>query len=123
MLPLISEPESLTAPASQSPSETDVALELLADRQRRAVLEYLCDHEDETTLSDLAEYVALENRDESSGALAATGDALFGTRRRVELSLRHVHLPKLAAADAIDYDTDTNAVSLRERGTDVLARI
>lgn len=124
MLPVISDPESLTSPSSTgSTDETDAAFDLLADHRRRAVLRYLDDHDDPVSLSDLTEHITLEQRGRASGTIAATGDALLGTRRRVQLSLRHVHLPKLAAAHAIEYDTDTNTVSLRDRGFELLERV
>ncbi|ELY49560.1 DUF7344 domain-containing protein [Natronorubrum bangense] len=123
MLPVISDPESLTTPSStDSAAQTDTAFDLLTDQRRRAVLRYLNDNEDPVSLSDLADHVALEERDRTSGTIAATGDALLGTRRRIELSLRHVHLPKLAAADAVTFDTDANTVSLCETGTALLAQ-
>ncbi|ELY42623.1 DUF7344 domain-containing protein [Natronorubrum sulfidifaciens] len=122
MLPLVSEPESLSTLQSTPATETDPATDLLADQQRRTVLEYLVEHDRPVSLVELAEYVTLEQRGHPSGALAATGDALLGTRRRVQLSLRHVHLPALAAADAIDFDVDTNTISLREIGAELLIR-
>ena len=120
MLPVISDPESLTTPSSTA--QTEAALELLTDQRRRAVLRYLSDDENPASLSDLADHITLEERTRTSGTIAATGDALLGTRRRVELSLRHVHLPKLAAADAVTFDTDANIVSLCETGTALLAQ-
>ncbi|SIR89689.1 DUF7344 domain-containing protein [Natronorubrum thiooxidans] len=124
MLPVTADPESLTPPSSTGlTDETDATVELLADQRRRAVLRYLDDHDNPVSLSDLTEHVTLEQRGRASSRVAATGDALLGTRRRVQLSLRHVHLPKLAAAHAIEYDTDTNTVSLCEQAVELLDRV
>lgn len=126
MLPVISDPESLTpvtgASSAGSADETDEAFDLLADRRRRAVLEYLEESDAPVPLSDLADHVTLEERGKRRGALAGCGDALLGTRRRVRISLRHNHVPRLAEADAVDFDHEANTVSLRAAGADLLAR-
>ena len=140
MLSPISDPESLTPVSSSASSsssdassgastaasadETTSSLEVLGDCRRRAVLEYLADDEgdDPVPLSDLADHVALVEEGEERGALAGCGDALLGTRRRVHISLRHRHVPKLAAADAVAFDPEANAVTLTETGTELLAR-
>ncbi|WP_436343703.1 DUF7344 domain-containing protein [Natronorubrum sp. FCH18a] len=127
MLPVISDPESLTPVSAQSSTgsadETGRALDLLADRRRRAVLEYLDDNDAPVSLSDLADHVTLEEEGQARGAIAGCGDALLGTRRRVRISLRHHHVPKLEAADVVDFDLEANTVSLRDSGADLLARL
>ncbi|WP_440771116.1 DUF7344 domain-containing protein [Natronorubrum sp. DTA28] len=127
MLPVISDPESLTpvsATASTgSADETGRAFDLLADRRRRAVLEYLDDTDEPVSLNELADHVALEEQGWARGAIAGCGDALLGTRRRVRISLRHHHVPKLAAADVVEFDLEANTVSVRETGADLLARL
>ena len=140
MLSPISDPESLTPVSSSSSSSvssessaststaaadgTTSALEVLGDRRRRAVLEYLADDDRDGSvpLSDLADHVALVEEDEERSALAGCGDALLGIRRRVHISLRHRHVPKLAAADAVAFDLEANAVTLTETGEELLAR-
>lgn len=123
MIPLISEPESLTA-VTGSVDERAAAFDLLADWRRRAVLRYLHENETESpvSLADLADHVTLEQRDRETGPIAGCGDALLGTRRRVHISLRHTHVPKLAAADAVAFDPDADTVSLRETGAELLDR-
>ena len=127
MLPVISDPESLTPGSATrstgSAEKTERAFDLLADRRRRAVLEYLDDHDGPVSLSDLADHVTLEEQGQTRGTVAGCGDALLGTRRRVRISLRHHHVPKLAAADAVEFDLEANAVSVRETGVDLLARL
>ncbi|MDQ2051954.1 ArsR family transcriptional regulator [Natronolimnohabitans sp. A-GB9] len=122
MLPVISDPESLSTPSGHVPSATDSQFDVLADRRRRSVLGYLDATEGPVSLSDLADHLVLEDHAEADGALASCGDALFGTRRRVQLSLRHSHVPKLADAGAVDFDHDTNTVTLCDRGAKLLAR-
>lgn len=124
MLPVISDPESLSTRAdSRSGTAADSQFDVLADRRRRAVLRYLEDSEGPVSLSDLADHLVLEDHADDEGALASAGDALFGTRRRVQISLRHSHLPNLADAGAVDFDYDANAVALRERGLELLTGV
>lgn len=127
MLPVISDPESLTPVSANSSTgstdETGRAFDLLADRRRRAVLEYLDDTDEPVSLSELADHVTLEEQGQACGTIAGCGDALLGTRRRVRISLRHHHVPKLAAADAVEFDLEANAVSLRDLGADLLTRL
>ncbi|ADB60770.1 hypothetical protein Htur_1885 [Haloterrigena turkmenica DSM 5511] len=122
MLPVISDPASLT-PVTGEAAGDGPQFDALADRRRRAVLRYL-DARDEgsVSLSDLADHLVLEADAGDGGALASCGDALFGTRRRVAITLRHSHVPKLADAGAVAFDHETNTVALTERGERLLAR-
>ncbi len=122
MLPVMSDPESLTS-VTESPDGASSAFDLLADRRRRAVLRYLEMADSPVPVDDLADHVALEEQPGESGPVADLGDALLGTRRRIRISLRHVHVPKLEAADAVEFDLETNTVSLREAGTELLVRL
>lgn len=123
MLPVISDPESLTAPGAGSSDQTSAAFDLLADHRRRAVLRHLDEFDSPVSLETLAEHVTLEEEGHESGAIADWGDALLGTHRRVRISLRHVHLPKLADADAIEFDYESNTVTLLEAGAELLAQL
>ncbi|ELZ01867.1 DUF7344 domain-containing protein [Natrialba asiatica] len=126
MLPVISDPESLT-PLVGATADTDADIDILADRHRRAVLRYLVTHAptERVSLADLADFVVLETDadDQRSGVLATTGDALFGTRKRVHSSLRHNHVPRLAEAGLVTFDPDANTVALREDGEAVAAEL
>lgn len=125
MLPVISDPESLStvSDSRDSAETTDATFDLLADHHRRAVLRYLDEHETTVSLSDLADHLVVEEEGRDTGPIAATGDALLGTRRRVQISLRHTHVPKLADAGVVDFDPDANVVTLREAGTELLSRL
>lgn len=68
----------------------DDRLDLLASGRRRAVLRYLREcHCGPVEVGTLADY------------LASTG---HGDRKSVEISLQHVHLPKLASKGVVEYD-------------------
>ncbi len=70
--------------------ETDRVYRLLADEQRRAVLAVLLERDGEMTLEDLRSRLADR----------------VGDERHAGIRLHHVHLPKLAAAGLIEYDSD-----------------
>lgn len=71
---------------------TDVVLESLADRRRRAVLRYLSTRDGEVALDDVV------------GALAPDDPADLRT------ALHHHHLPLLADAGVVTYDAAAHAV-------------
>lgn len=82
---------------------TETLLQLLAHPRRRAILHHLVENDDEV--------VAL---DKLAGTIATDGGSETipheseNTRTRVEL--HHTHLPKLAAAGIIKYDTVSRTV-------------
>ncbi|ADD03630.1 uncharacterized protein Nmag_0031 [Natrialba magadii ATCC 43099] len=126
MLPVISDPESLSTPADAADAAaTDAVFDLLSDWRRRAVLRYLdrLENTDPVPLSDVADHVVLEDDGQDSGPLAATGDALLGTRKRIHISLRHTHVPKLADAGALEFDPETNTVALCETGEELVSQL
>ena len=77
---------------------------LLTHRRRRRVLAVLRDAEEPLTLEEVAAELA-----------GRWGDPEREHLDRVRLSLHHWHLPKLAAAGAVDYDAGERTVSLSER--------
>ncbi|ELY97239.1 hypothetical protein C482_13960 [Natrialba chahannaoensis JCM 10990] len=126
MLPVISDPESLSTPAgSDDAATTDTIFDLLSDWRRRAVLRYLDGHggTDQVPLSDVADHVVLAADGQDTGALAATGDALLGTRKRIHISLRHTHVPKLADAGVLEFDPESNTVALCKTGEELDAQL
>lgn len=123
MLPAISDPESLTAPSTETADETSATFDLLANRRRRLVLRRLAESDAPVSVDDLVDHVVLAEDGSESRSVASVGDAVLGTRRRVRLSLHHVHLPKLAEANAVDVDSGSNAVSLGENGSWLLGRL
>jgi hypothetical protein len=85
------------------PNLDDVCSALRSERRRRTVRLLADRPETTTTRAELARTLA---EDDPEGA---TSDA-------VELSLYHVHLPKLADVDAIRYDADAGTVAITEAG-------
>lgn len=120
MLPVISDPESLTTTGADAVDASRP--DLLADRRLLAILRYLDGRDEPVPLAELADHLVLEGPIDDAGALATCGDALVGTRRRVLLSLRHSHVPRLADAGTVTFDVGANAVSLRESGAELLER-
>ncbi|ELY53804.1 hypothetical protein C491_20886 [Natronococcus amylolyticus DSM 10524] len=123
MLLAISDPESLTAPSAEAADETSATFDLLANRRRRLVLRRLAESDAPVSVDDLVDHVVLAEDGSESRSVASVGDAVIGTRRRVRLSLHHVHLPKLAEANVVDVDSGSHAVSLGENGSGLLGRL
>jgi hypothetical protein len=99
-------------PAVSRPSFDDI-FELLSNKRRRYAIHYLSTTEDGVaTLSDLVEQVVTWETETSPN------DVPDDYQRRVEASLHHTHLPKLADANIIDYDARSE--SLRYWGQPVL---
>lgn len=74
--------------------------ELLADRQRRLVLEHLYDTDRSTIpLTDLVDVLCTREDEES--------------RQQARINLLHKHLPKLADYDIVEYDRHNEAVRYR----------
>jgi hypothetical protein len=88
-------------PISPAPTvrPLDTVFELLAPERRRNALYVLYRHSGPMTLADLAEEVA------------ALEDA---PTARVAAGLHHVHVPRLAEEDVVEYDADEGLVRLSE---------
>ncbi|MBO4246647.1 hypothetical protein IL252_02305 [Halomicrobium sp. IBSBa] len=86
--------------------DLDGLFDALASTVRRQTLCYLLD-EPHTTVETLATLFA----DRRS---TADGPVSLSERDRVVIELRHVHLPQLADATLVEYDSATGDVRLRE---------
>ncbi|QLG60740.1 DUF7344 domain-containing protein [Halorarum salinum] len=86
----------------------DVVLDLLADQRRRDVLACLEGSTQSIPLTELAEDIAAR---ENEGSLTEVPNAEV---RTIQLSLHHVHLPKLDDAGAVEYDRDRNLTRASE---------
>jgi len=92
----------------QSPKAKSTALstseqhELLATEERREVLESLDDRQLPIDLEELACVVEGASQPE---------DAAGENTESVKIELHHMHLPKMAEMDVIDYDADANQVT------------
>lgn len=85
---------------TQALSESDV-FALLAKRQRRLLLRILRESGPPCPVSELA--ARISERDSAQSTAEA--------RRAIHLALHHNHLPRLAAADAIEYDPQAATVA------------
>lgn len=91
-----------------APTIIDTACDVLAHRDRRAIVGYFMATDSTSAgVTELAEYARQEELHELD---RETCDCL--------LSLHHFHLPKLADAGIIEYDSRGNTV--RYRGGDIL---
>lgn len=79
--------------------------EVLADRRRRYVL-YALREEEPRSLSELGRVVAAWDHGVPPDELAED------RHRRTCMALHHTHLPRLADVDAVEYDVESDAVSL-----------
>lgn len=84
----------------------DVIFDILKNRRRRLVLEFLRNRRT-TTLSHLAEYVASVENEKAIGLLTSS------ERKRVYVGLYQCHIPKLSEASVVDYDPERKTVELR----------
>lgn len=97
---------------SKDAQSADTVCTLLSDRHRRYVVDFLADRESSIALDELAAAVAAR-------AIETESDGVPPERTEtVATTLHHAHLPKLAAADVVDYDTETNTVT--PTGTEIL---
>lgn len=98
------------------------AMGILADRDRRAVLRYLDRSGGTATLTELAEAIATETRNPDPATISDLADVSSRDVRELRISLHHVHVPKLDAAGAIDYDRTTETLTLLGQGRTLLER-
>ncbi|QLG29833.1 hypothetical protein HUG10_19675 (plasmid) [Halorarum halophilum] len=85
----------------------DIIFGILQNQRRRLVLAAVEEQNGSTTLGDLAEHIAGIENDKPSAALNAQ------ERKRVYIGLYQCHLPKMADADAIQFDQHRGTI---ERG-------
>ncbi|WIV65646.1 DUF7344 domain-containing protein [Natrialbaceae archaeon AArc-T1-2] len=86
-----------------------VTFSLLSDRRRRRLLSLLSDRRAVRIDEAVAWIAACE-------AETTLEEVPTETKRRVRVSLVHVHLPKLADAGVVDYDPRHGDVVLTDRG-------
>lgn len=79
-------------------------LDCLADKRRRYVIRSLRD-DGRMSLTDLAEVVAMREREEP------TGEPPAESIKPIYVSLYHNHVPKLEAADLVEYSPSRETVA------------
>lgn len=83
----------------------DTVFELLSDSRRRYAVSFLAERGSNVSLTDLATEVASwEHQTESTEVPAERVD-------EIAVTLHHNHLPKLADANLLAYDTETKRVN------------
>ena len=100
------------------PLSTDALFDKLASAERRRVLRRLRDSEFMMPLADLAAGAVALEADEDPGVVT-DDEALESAKIR----LHHVHVPALADAGLVDYDTRSNMVALTAAGERVARRL
>lgn len=85
---------------------------VLRNRRRRDVLRCLRTAETPMAVADLADELVRRETD-------ASPPAVQDVREEIYLSLYHYHLPKLADADLVSFDSDRKLASLREDAEDL----
>lgn len=85
------------------------ALSILRDERRRRLLAILRRHEDRMTVRDAAYAVVVRERDAPITEVPSSAVA------EVYVSLVHVHLPLLAAADLVEFDPERYLVAPTDR--------
>lgn len=93
--------------ASLETSRVSETLDLLMHPYRRYVLYYLRAEQRAANVDTLVSVVGEWDGDER-------GTGRGHERGRIEIALRHTHLPKLAEADVIAFDENWDAVELEE---------
>lgn len=87
--------------------ELDQIFEVLSNRRRRAIFQFLNTEALQVRMGELAEMIAASECDKDRSQLTAQ------ERKRVYIGLYQNHLPKMDGVDAIDYDEQSGQV---ERG-------
>jgi len=82
---------------------------LLSHHRRRIAVQYLATQVGTTSVSDVADQIAL-----------LEGEHTRDRYERICTSLVHTHLPKLADGGAIEYDPDQEVVELRDQAAGML---
>jgi len=82
----------------------DVTFEVLKNRRRRLVLEYLRDTEETVTIGELAEHIAAIENDITVKQLNAQ------QRKRVYVGLYQCHLPKMDDAGVVEFDQNRGRI-------------
>lgn len=86
----------------------DLIFEILKNERRREVIRYLREHEQQVTLSDLAEHIAALENDTDIASITSS------QRKRVYVGLYQCHLPKMADMGIVQFNQNRGIVSLGE---------
>lgn len=91
----------------------DAVFEVLSNRRRRRVIEYLYDHDGAATVGELAEHIATAENGTTIQELSSDD------RKCVYVSLYQNHLPVMDDANVVDYDENRKRVQLLDGASKV----
>ena len=83
----------------------DIIFEMLRNRRRQLVLEYLREHDETVTIGELAEHIAAIENDTTVRQLNAQ------QRKRVYIGLYQCHLPKMDDVDVIEFNQSRGRIA------------
>ena len=89
----------------------DQLFEVLQNQRRRYVLNYLREHEEVTTLSDLSEQIAAWENDKEVRRISSS------ERKRVYVALYQCHLPKMDGMHIVDFEKNRGTIELGANAT------
>lgn len=94
--------------------DVDSIFTVLANERRRLILEHLLTKQFGDLLRNQSPVSVRELVDHLKTVERNGHDRPGEPRNRIDLALHHVHLPKLAASNFIDYDPEQGEVTLRK---------
>ncbi|WP_225333321.1 DUF7344 domain-containing protein [Halomicrobium urmianum] len=92
----------------------DTYFTVLSNQRRRRVLDCLREYETPIALADLADEVAVREYDSPVTEIPAE------EVKEIYVSLYHVHVPRIADADLIEYDQEDDLVTLLDDGQELI---
>ena len=97
-----------SVPAESTDLSLDTVFEILKNRRRRDILQYLWNHDGSANIGELAEHIAALENDIEVTALSSS------QRKRVYIGLYQCHLPKMDDAAIVDFDKHRGTIRLRD---------
>lgn len=116
----IKAPDTTASSTDSPPDEStdlplDTVFEILKNRRRRDILQYLWNHDGTANIGELAEHIAALENDVDVTALSSS------QRKRVYIGLYQCHLPKMDDAEVVDFDKHRGTIELRDSAEELTA--
>lgn len=92
--------------SAESEFPLDVIFDILSNKRRRLVIEYLRKRDGSVDLTELAEHIAAVENDKPVAELSSS------ERKRVYVGLYQTHLPKMSDAGIVEFEQDMKRISL-----------
>lgn len=109
--PLFVAPQTETPP----PESADMLFSCLADQRRRMLLNYLSEHRKPCSINELARELSSRTTE------TAADEVKYDRINEMEISLFHLHVPKLEDAGVVEMDLDRKIVQPGDRFDAVLS--